>query len=125
RDPTPLVARACADLENMVLRLDLELLGHISDNVGLADGLSAGDRQRLIRISAIDELRGDEMLARHLVHGPKHCLIADAASAKRKLKLHAVHVGRSDIRHGSAAPLTGGCVLALQPAACIEARSKE
>jgi hypothetical protein len=65
------------------------------------------------------------MLARHLVHGAKCRLVADTASAKRKLKLHAFHVGRSDIRHGNAAPLAGGCVLALQPAACIEARNKE
>ena len=33
------------------------------------------------------------MLARHLVHGAQHRLIADAAPAQRQLKFHAFDVG--------------------------------
>ena len=46
----------------------------------------------------------DEVLTRHFVHGAQHRLIADAAAAKRKLKLHALYVGCSDIGHGNFRP---------------------
>ena len=48
-----LIARAGADFENAVLRLDFKLFGHIGDDVRLADGLPAGDRQRLVGIGAV------------------------------------------------------------------------
>jgi hypothetical protein len=70
-------------------RLHVELLGHEGDHVGLADGLTAGDRQRLVRIGFIHEGAFDEMLARHLVHRAQHRRIADAAPAQAEQELHA------------------------------------
>ena len=79
RDRTArLVTRAGADFEHAVLRPDFQLLRHVGDDVGLTDGLAARDRQRLIGVGAVGELRGDKMLARNRVHGAQHRLIADA-----------------------------------------------
>ena len=36
--------------------------------------------------------RGDEVLARHLVHGPQHCRIADPAPAQGQQELHAADI---------------------------------
>ena len=58
RQDRRLVARAGADLEHAMLRLHVELLGHVGDDVGLADGLAAGDRQRAIRIGGRRMLGG-------------------------------------------------------------------
>ena len=98
-----LIARACADLENAVLRFDVELFGHISDDIRLADRLPASDRQRPVGIGAVGEFSRDEVLARHLVHGAQHRLVADAALAQPKLKLHAFYVGSFDFGHNTVA----------------------
>ena len=98
-----LVARAGANFQDAVLRLDLELFGHVADNIGLADGLSASDRQGLVSIGTVGELGSDEVLARHLVHGAQYRLVADAAPAQRELKLHALHVGCPDLGHNDLA----------------------
>ncbi len=63
-----LVARAGADLEHAMDRAQPQLLGHVGDDIGLADGLAAGDRQRLIGISSGPQFRFDEVLARDFVH---------------------------------------------------------
>src|SRR5439155_22855 len=47
--------------------LHAELLGHEGDHVGLADGLPAGDRQRLIGIGFVHQRAFDEVFARHVV----------------------------------------------------------
>ncbi len=86
-----------------MLRLDIELLGHIGDDKGLADGLAAGDRQRLIGIGAFGEVRRDKIFARHFVHRAQHRLIADAAPAQRELKFHAFNVGCRNLGHGDLA----------------------
>jgi len=38
-----LIAAACADFQDAVSALDIEMLSHESDNVGLADGLAVAD----------------------------------------------------------------------------------
>ena len=85
-------------------RLDIELFGHVGDDIGLADGLAAGDRQRLIGIGVLGEARGDKIFARHFVHRAQHRLIADAAPAQRQLKLHAFNVGCRNFGHNDLAP---------------------
>src|SRR5262249_60503497 len=45
RQHSGLVARAGADFEHPMVRAYVELLGHVGDDVGLADGLPARDRQ--------------------------------------------------------------------------------
>ena len=84
-----------------MLRRDLQLLGHVADHIGLADGLAASDRQRLIGIGAVGEFGGDEIFARHFVHGAQHRLVADAAPAQRQLKPHAFDVGGLACGHGA------------------------
>src|SRR6188474_1231130 len=69
-----------------------ELLGHEGDDVGLADGLTAGDGQRLVRIGILDEGILDEMLAWYLVHGTQHGRIADAAPAQAEQELHTADI---------------------------------
>ncbi len=75
-----------------------KLLGHVSDHIGLADGLAAGDRHRLIGVGGIGKARLDEMFARHFVHRAQHRLVADAALTQRQHELHPLFafVGRQD-----------------------------
>ena len=67
-----LVARAGADLEHVMVGSICERLGHRGDHIGLADGLAAGDRQRLIGIGDVGLAVLDEVLARHLVQRAQH-----------------------------------------------------
>src|SRR5438552_2554970 len=68
--------------------LQLRLFGHVSHHKRLADGLPAGDPKRAvpIRISPIGRVH--EKLARNLLHGAQHRLIADPASPQGELKHH-------------------------------------
>ena len=84
-----LIARAGADFEHAVLRPHAELLGHVGDHVGLADGLAAGDRQRPVGIGVVREAVVDEVLARHLVERAQHRHVVDAAPAQLEQELHA------------------------------------
>ncbi len=59
-----LVAGAGADLQHAVLLLQLQLLGHVGDHEGLADGLPAGDAERAVAIGVGAIGRLDENLAR-------------------------------------------------------------
>src|SRR4029077_18940340 len=68
------------------------MLGHEGHHIGLADGLATGNRKRLIRVGIVHESILDEMLARHLVHGPQHRWIADAASAQAEQELHTADI---------------------------------
>jgi len=80
-----------------------ELLGHKGDDVRLADGLTAGDRQGVIGVSTVDEFGRDKVLARHVVHSAQHRLVADTAATQRQLKPHPLHVVRIDPGHGDLA----------------------
>ena len=74
------------------MRPQRQLLGHIGDDIRLADGLPAGDRQRLVGIGGVGKTRLDEMPARHFVHGAQHRLVGDAAPAQRQQEFHAADV---------------------------------
>jgi len=86
-----------------MVALDPEMLGHVGDHIGLADGLAAGDRQRLVRIGIVQKRPVDEMLARHLVHGAQHRCVADPALAQAEQELHAadIVVARRLFGHGA------------------------
>src|SRR6478609_592162 len=87
-------------------RQHAEMLGHEGNHIGLADGLATGNRERLIRVGIVDESVLDEMLARHLVHGPQHCRIADAAPTQAEQELHTadVVVARRLLGHAESPP---------------------
>jgi hypothetical protein len=51
-----LVARAGADLQHGVARLHVQRLCHEANDRGLADRLSAGNRQRHVLIGAVGEM---------------------------------------------------------------------
>jgi hypothetical protein len=83
-----LVAGAGTDLEHAVVLLELQLFRHIGHHEGLADGLPTGDSQRAVAVGIVAIGRLDEHLARNLLHGAKHPLIADAAPPQAELKHH-------------------------------------
>ena len=71
RQDRGLVAGAGADLEHLVVLLQLQLLGHVGDHEGLADGLAAGDAERAVAVgmTAVDRpstntSRGTSSMAR-------------------------------------------------------------
>jgi hypothetical protein len=88
RQDRGLVAGAGADLEHAMLLLQLELLGHVGDDEGLADGLSTRYRHRAVAIGFRPIGRLDEVLPRHLLQRAQHGLIADAPPTQGKLKQH-------------------------------------
>src|SRR5260221_11439824 len=67
---------------------ELQLLGHVGDHKGLADGLPAGDAKRAVAIGVPPIGHRDERLARHLFHGAQHGLIADAPPPQAELEHH-------------------------------------
>lgn len=74
-----LVARASADFQNAVFRLDVEVLGHDRDHEGLRDRLAAFQGHRTIAERSM-LLRGrDEPLPWYLGHESEHPLIHNAA----------------------------------------------
>src|SRR4051812_12491266 len=82
------------------------MLGHEGNHIGLANGLPTSNRERLIRVGIVDESILDEMLARHLVHGPQDRRIADAAPAQAEQELHAadIIVARRLLGHAESPP---------------------
>ena len=92
RENGGLVAGAGAHFEHAMACLHAELLGHEGNHIRLADGLPACDRQRLVRIRFVHERAFNEVLARHLVHGPQHRRIADAAPAQAEQELHTADI---------------------------------
>ena len=73
-----------------MIGLHAELLGHVGDQIRLADGLPAGDRHRLVGIGGIGKLGQHEFFPRHGIDRAQHRRIADAAPAQREQELHAV-----------------------------------
>src|SRR5712671_1926367 len=88
RQDRSLVARAGADFEHPMRSLHVQLFGHVGDHEGLADSLAAGDPERAVpvRIAPVDGL--DERLARDLLHGAQHRLVAYPAPPQAELKHH-------------------------------------
>ncbi len=60
------------------MRSNLELFGHIGDNIGLGDGLAAGNRKRPIGIGAGFKIRIDKFLARCIGNRVQDTLVANA-----------------------------------------------
>ena len=83
-----LVARTSPDLQHAVTLLQRQLFGHVGHHEGLADGLPAGDGQRTVTIGVGTIGLGDKGLARHVLHGAQHALVADAPPPQRELKHH-------------------------------------
>src|SRR5438270_33326 len=71
-----------------MFRTNRELLGHISDDERLADGLPAGNRQRLIRIGRVHEPARHEMITGNFIQRPQHVRIDDPAPAQVEEELH-------------------------------------
>ena len=90
-----------------MVRPDLELLGHVGDDIGLADGLAAGDRQRVIRIGFVGVVGRHEILARHFIERTQDSGVGNAALAHLELELHASHafVARRAGHAGLGSPL--------------------
>ena len=67
-----LVAAAGADLEHLVGRLRVELLGHVGDDQGRRDRLALADRQRHVVIGQRPLRLGDKLVPRRLPHRLNH-----------------------------------------------------
>ena len=80
------IARAGADLEHAIARLDLRRCDHQADDVRLRDGLAGFDRQRGVLIGKLAQAFGNEDLAGHPAHGSEHVAIAYAST--RQLSIH-------------------------------------
>ena len=65
-----------------MIRLDGEFLRHVGDDVGLRNGLPAGDRQGGILIGLVDERGVHKLLARDKFHRAKHAGVVDAVLAQ-------------------------------------------
>src|SRR3954453_16426160 len=68
--------------------LHVQLLGHVGNHEGLADGLAAGDPERAVAVSIFTVGGLHERLARDLLHGAQHRLVADPAPPQAELKHH-------------------------------------
>src|SRR3954453_13721354 len=83
-----LVACTGTAFEYAVMLSQLQLLRHVGDYERLADGLPAINAERTIPVGVTAIGRLDERLARDLLHGAQHRLIADTAPPQGKLKHH-------------------------------------
>ena len=63
-----LISRPGTDLEHLVPRLDLEQLGHPGHDVGLRDGLTVSDGQRVIFVGLVEIIGGHELMAGNSPH---------------------------------------------------------
>ena len=75
------------------MRFEPEFLRHISDDIGLADRLAAGDGERGIVVCAMRERLVDEQLARRAFDGRKHALVIDPLAAQRHDQLDDARIG--------------------------------
>src|SRR5262245_192550 len=75
-----LIARAGADLEDLLLAGEREQLGHEAHDVGLGDRLLLADRQGMIAVGAIAQRFLDEEMTRHAPHHGDHALVGDLAA---------------------------------------------
>src|SRR4051812_24543627 len=85
REDRGLVPGACPDLQDPVVLARVEELGHLGDDVRLADGLAGIDRQRLVRIRAAFVALLHEPVARDQRHRREDAWVADAARAQLAL----------------------------------------
>src|SRR5438874_8323151 len=73
------VSGSRADVEDVVIVLELQRLQHQRNDVRLRNRLFLIDRQRGILVSELDQFMRHELLARHLGHGAEDVLVANAA----------------------------------------------
>ena len=75
-----LIAGAGADLEYAIRDAKVEQLGHARDDVGLRDGLSLADRERVVAVRDGTILGADELLPRDVGHRVEDAGVMDAKS---------------------------------------------
>ena len=73
------IAGTRADLENLLAALQHQGFRHEGDDIGLRNGLLAGNRQRRILIGEFAKVLRQEQLARHLAHGVEDEFVANTA----------------------------------------------
>src|SRR5271157_1118087 len=73
-----LIARARADFQHPHLLPGLDELGHQGHDIGLRDRLSLTNRQRIISICQITQMRGHEPMPGHLAHRAQNGLAANS-----------------------------------------------
>src|SRR5262249_37594212 len=95
REHGRLVAGARPDIEHPIARPDAEQLGHPGHDVGLADRLARGDRQRLVRVGEPALSRVEEQLARYRRHRGEDALVADARAAELALHHPGARLGQA------------------------------
>src|SRR5581483_845166 len=92
-----LVSAAGPDFEDFFRSAQRERLRHQPDDVGLADRLTAWDRQSAVGIGLVAEVVGHKAVAGDVGHGAQHARIADSA-IEQLLVEHAhhfaLHIGR-------------------------------
>ena len=87
------VARARADVEQVLGAVEREELAHRRDDEGLRDRLVLADRERCVLVRDAGEVRRDERLARHTGHRGEHALVGDPPAPE--LALH--HAGAAGV----------------------------
>src|SRR2546426_2286397 len=75
-----LVTRAGADLEDLLMAVELEELRHEADDVGLRNRLLLADRQGMVAVGAVTQGLLDEEVTRHPPHRRQHALVRDLAA---------------------------------------------
>src|SRR5690606_8926326 len=73
-----LIAGPSTDLQHLHPFTDAELIGHVGDDIGLADCLPALDRQRMILVGLLSKATRYELFARHAFDRREHAIIANA-----------------------------------------------
>jgi hypothetical protein len=76
------ISRSGSYFQNFVRGSKCESFQHAGDDIGLRDGLTFADGQRMILIGLMPVRFGNELVARHTQHGVEHALVGDSARAK-------------------------------------------
>ena len=92
------VAGASANFENFFVGLKLEGLEHERNDVGLRDGLSIADGERMIFVGLGAVLGGNEFVARNAEHGVENTWVRDSAGSKLVVNHQAAGCG--EVGHG-------------------------
>ena len=101
-----LVARAGADLEDLLAGFHIHGLGHESDNERLGDGLPVTDGQRMVRVGLALHVGRHETMPRHRAQGREGGGVGDAAGDNLFFD-HAINLrllGRDGGRRGQQQP---------------------
>jgi hypothetical protein len=91
------VAGTGSDLENLVVRRDLERFEHERNNIRLRNGLAVTDGKRMIFVGLRTVCFRDKFVPRYAKHGVKNARIGDAAIPELRIDHQSPSSGR--IRH--------------------------